>query len=142
MRTFEISTPIHYPVDLVWPTLINLEQWRRWNSVVPSASGIIEPGKRLDLRMKGPGGRLMPLRPVVTTVKPHAELALAAVVFHRVLLYMHHRFLLKPTSPTETELVQRWECSGLLVSLMWERVSEGMRPFAAFGADLEQAIVA
>ena len=142
MRTFEISTPIRYPVGLVWPILLHIERWHEWNSVVPSAAGIVEPGKRLYLQMKGPRGQLMPFRPVVTTVKPYAELAFAAVVLHWALLYMHHRFLLKATSPTETELVQRWECSGLLVSLMWERVTAGMRPFAALGPDLERAIAA
>lgn len=142
MRTFELSTPIRYPVQRVWTTLVDIDQWHRWNSVVPAAAGIVEPGMRLRLQLKDPKGRLQPFSPVVTTVRPPDELALAAVVIHRLLLSMHHRFLLNPIGPEETLLTQRWECTGALVPLLWRRITGGMHPFAAFGTDLERAIAA
>jgi len=62
------------PVEQVWQTLTDLDGYADWNPFVVAGAGVIDVGRRLELRMEPPGGRAMTFKPWVTAVEKHRYL--------------------------------------------------------------------
>jgi hypothetical protein len=77
---------------------------------------------------------------MVVAVHPNEELTFGAAVIHRALIHMRHRFIVRAANHNSTDLIQRWECSGVLVPFVWKQLVAGMQPFAQLGVDLQRAL--
>ncbi len=136
MRTFDLTTEIPSSRDRAWQRLVRLEDWPRWNTILPWGVGEVRPGAVLDLRMLGRDGRLGPHRPTVVSVRPPEEVVLAAAFGHRGLLRMVHSLALDDLGPSHSRLRQRWTVTGLLVPWMWPSLARAMTRFEMLGSDL------
>lgn len=140
MQEFSLSTTIQSTPDRIWPVLTDFTNYTHWNTIIPSASGSAVPGTRLDFKIIQPDGRNKTFLPTVIKVSPNYELVLAAVVLHKSLVHMSHYFTLEPKGQTETVLVQRWVVTGILVPLLWSRLTRSMARYSKLGEDLRSAV--
>ena len=140
MRHFELSTPVHATPDQAWAALVTLADWPDWNALVPQGSGVVEPGRRLEFRIRisargAAPPRFRPHRPTVLVVDAPRQLVLEASFGARWLVHMVHSFYVIPTQDGCT-LRQTWATSGLLVPLLWSRLRAAQEGFAELGEDL------
>jgi hypothetical protein len=105
---------IEAPPDAVWAELADLTGYADWNPFIPSASGTLEPGERLSLRLQPPGGRALPIKPTVTEVVHGRVFEWLGHLGVPGLFDGRHRFELTAT-PQGTHLVQSESFSGVLV---------------------------
>lgn len=136
MYTFELVTEIPAGQERAWSTLTQLAEWSRWNRLVPSAAGALQPGVQLDLQIRGSNGDLRPFRPVVVAITPPRELILEAWLGRRWLVRMLHTFSIEQRGPDAARLRQRWVASGLFVPVIWPILRRNMVRFTEFGSDL------
>jgi hypothetical protein len=114
------------PPDQVWRHLVDLPAYGAWNPFITAASGSVQAGQRLTLRMEPPGGRAMTFRPQVTEVVPGEVLEWLGHLGVPGVFDGRHRFELSAT-PSGTHLVQREEFSGLLVRPLRRSLDGGTR---------------
>jgi hypothetical protein len=98
----------------VWPHLVGLSAYAEWNPFITEASGTVEEGQRLSLRLQPPGGRALTLHPRVTTATTGIALEWLGHLGVPGLFDGRHRFELVATG-SGTHLIQREEFRGLLV---------------------------
>ncbi|MFG2598717.1 SRPBCC family protein [Streptomyces sp. NPDC048462] len=67
-----ISSEVHIVADpgRVWAVLTDFARFKDWNPFLVSAAGQADPGARLALRFRLPGGREMDFGPTVLAVEP------------------------------------------------------------------------
>jgi hypothetical protein len=124
--------------EQVWRHLVDLPAYAAWNPFITSATGSVQVGQRLTLRMQPPGGRAMTFRPQVTEVAPGEVLEWLGHLAVPGLFDGRHRFELTAT-PSGTHLVQREEFAGLLVRPLRRSLDGGTRAgFQAMNEALRQ----
>jgi hypothetical protein len=112
--------------EQVWRHLVDLPAYGDWNPFITSATGVVQPGEKLTLRMHPPGGRAMTFRPQLTAVVAGEVLEWLGHLGVPGLFDGRHRFELSAT-PTGTHLVQREEFGGLLVRPLRRSLDKGTR---------------
>jgi hypothetical protein len=138
----EIRTEIDIdaPPAQVWSHLVDLPGWASWNPFITSADGAPEVGQRLSLRMQGPGGRGMTLRPTVTDVSTNAAFEWLGHLGVPGIFDGRHRFELSATD-AGTHLVQREWFGGVLIRPLRRWLDGGARAgFEAMNAALRQRV--
>jgi hypothetical protein len=139
----EIRTEIDIeaPPEQVWAHLVDLPAWADWNPFITSAAGSPEVGRRLTLRMQGPGGRGMTLRPTVTDASRNAAFEWLGHLGVPGIFDGRHRFELSATD-TGTRLVQRESFGGVLIRPLRRWLDGGARAgFEAMNDALRRRIV-
>jgi hypothetical protein len=125
--------------ERVWQVLVDLPAYQEWNPFIVEASGRVQAGDRLALRMRNVGGRVMTLRPVVTEAREGELLRWAGRLWIPGLLDVQHSFVLTDREPTGTRLVQQEHFSGLLLPLVARTLDRGTRPaFVAMNEALKR----
>jgi hypothetical protein len=105
---------IEAPPAEVWRHLVDLDAYADWNPFIPAASGGVEVGRKLELRLQPPGGRGITIRPTVTAVIPASALEWLGHLVVPGLFDGRHRFDLVPI-PSGTHVVHSESFGGLLV---------------------------
>ncbi len=136
MREFELTTVIEAPPGATWEALVRLDEWPRWNRLIPSGRGELRVGAVLDLRMRSDRGALRPHRPTVVSVRAPESLELAASFGHRKLLHMVHGFAITDLGDGRSLLRQTWKTTGLLADPLWPMLVKVMERFSEMGEDL------
>lgn len=98
--------------------LADLASYTRWNPFIIEASGTLEPGSTLQVRIKPPGRRSTKFSPVVTRLEPERLLEWKGRLAIPGLFDGTHRFELDPTPAGTTRFIQSETFSGVLVGLM------------------------
>jgi hypothetical protein len=131
---------IEAPPEQVWRHLVDLPAYAAWNPFITSATGSVQVGERLTLRMEPPGGRAMTFRPQVTEVAPGEVLEWLGHLGVPGVFDGRHRFELTAT-PAGTHLVQREEFGGLLVRPLRRSLDGATRAgFEAMNEGLRQRV--
>ena len=78
MRHFALHTDIAADLKQVWELLVRLEEWPRWNRLVPTGVGDVRVGETLDFRIRKVGKGFRRHRPMLTEVIAPRTLTLAA----------------------------------------------------------------
>jgi hypothetical protein len=129
------------PPAEVWRHLVDLGAYREWNPFVPEASGTVEVGRRLSLRLQPPGGRALPIRPTVTAATAGSVFEWLGHLGVPGLFDGRHRFELFAT-PSGTRLVQSEAFSGLLVRPLRRWLDGGtLAGFEAMNEALRRRVV-
>jgi len=133
---YELSTPIDAPIESAWHGLVHLDDWPQWNNLVPSASGNVTTGARLEFQIRREDGRgLRRHRPVVVTVAAPNQVVLAASFGHKRLLHLVHSFCFERQG-SGLRLRQTWDATGLLVPILRCELTKTMARFTELGEDL------
>lgn len=131
----EIATEIliDAPPARVWAVLADLAAYGAWNPFMPEASGALQPGTRLRVRIVPPGGGGMTFRPRLLAVTPEKELRWRGHLLIPGLFDGEHRFLLESVDGGQRTLFRHGESfSGLLLPVIF-----GARAQAATRAGFE-----
>jgi hypothetical protein len=131
------ATPQH-----VWAVLSDLPAYADWNPFMPSASGTLAEGQRLDIELRPPTGKGMRIRPTVRTVTAGRELRWLGRLLVPGLFDGDHRFTIQPTA-TGCRLVHEERFTGLLVPLFAKSLRSRYLPaFEQMNIALAQRVTA
>jgi len=70
MPVYQTSFEINAPATRVWEILTDFPSYPQWNPQIPWASGKIEEGARVNLRLVLPGRPAMDLSAIIEQVRP------------------------------------------------------------------------
>jgi hypothetical protein len=70
MPVYQTSFEINAPATRVWEVLTDFRSYPQWNPQIPWASGSIEDGARIHLRLALPGRPAMDLSAVIEQARP------------------------------------------------------------------------
>jgi hypothetical protein len=101
----------------VWQILTDVRSYPSWNPFIRYADGPLVAGGRLRIKLLL-GGRLVTLRPRVTTVDEPRELRWLARQVVPGLFDVDRRFLLRPTGASGCRFVQSETATGILAPLV------------------------
>jgi hypothetical protein len=118
---------VETPAGRVWEIITDLGRYEQWNPFIPRARGRIEPGARVEIEVHPPGRKRARFRPRVVQVIPGSSFQWIGRVLVPGLYDGRHFFELHPVSPSSVRFVQRERVSGLIVLLMWSRLSGPVR---------------
>lgn len=116
MHTLRTDIEIPAPPEQVWAVLTDFPAYPRWNPFIIEATGSLEVGARLSVRIKPPGRRATRFSPELTAVEPARVLEWRGKLVVGGLFDGTHRFELS-ASDGGTHFSQSEDFSGLLVPL-------------------------
>ena len=140
MRELERRIDIDATPESVWQVLTDFEAYGEWNPFISSIVGRTEVGTRLTVRISPPGGRAMPLRPVVQTCEPHRRFAWLGHLGVRGIFDGAHEFVLEPRAGGGCSFVQRETFRGLLVPLVGRVLDRTADGFDAMNRALQRRV--
>lgn len=105
------------PTEEVWNILTDLHSYSEWNPFVVEASGDVEAGARLKVRLRPPGGSAMTIKPTVTEATTHQTFEWLGHLVIPGIFDGRHRFELERTS-SGTRLTQSEEFGGILLPML------------------------
>lgn len=118
----ETSREIDADPDRVWAVLSDLGSYPDWNPLVRAAEGVLEPGKRIAVRLQPAGQRGMTLRPRLLRVEPGRALVWLGNLLVPGVFDGEHRFLLEPLPGGRTLLRHEETFRGWIVPLLRARL--------------------
>jgi hypothetical protein len=116
--TLTSEVTIFAPQARVWSVLSDFSAYPEWNAFIPEASGTLEKGKRLTVRIAPPGGVPMTLTPKILLVTPGSRLTWRGRLFAPGVFDGEHDFLLVAQDSTVTRFTQSETFKGILVPLL------------------------
>jgi len=140
MKVFEIEKVINSNRSEVWDTLTKFPNYENWNSIVPFGSGDLVVGGKLDMKLKMKGKKIKKFMPKIESVIQEHEFILSQTAIHKKIAYIKHYFILQKFNETNTKFVQRWECSGILIPILWQVLVQSFKEFEAFNTDLSNQL--
>jgi hypothetical protein len=123
----ELSTEIEFDgtPDEVWAVLTAFAAYPAWNPFLPRIEGELRPGARLSVRFQPVDERGMTIKPTVRAVEPGRELRWLGHLLVPGIFDGEHRFRIEDAGPGRVRFVQSERYGGVLVPLMWKRLSTG-----------------
>jgi hypothetical protein len=102
----------------VWGVLTDFDRFPEWNPSIRSATGDLEVGAKLCVRLQPPGSKRMTFKPRIVVWDEYCELRWRGKLGVAGLFDGEHIFSLEPIGDGRTRFVQRELFSGLLVPLL------------------------
>jgi hypothetical protein len=124
----------------VWNVLIDFPRFRDWNPFIPSISGEVRVGARLEVLIASPSGREMTFRPKVLTLVPEQELRWRGHFLFRGLFDGEHFFRLVELGPGRTRFVHGENFSGILLRPMTGLLTDTARGFVFMNQALKRRV--
>jgi hypothetical protein len=137
-RTIRSAIEIRAPIEAVWNVLTDFDAYAEWNPHIRRVRGKAARGAHLTIQTQPPGGRMIVMRPRVTTWSPPNELRWRATFVSSRLFSGEHGFKLERTGNDRVRFVQDETFSGVLVPFYsrlrlgrtregFEKVNEALR---------------
>ncbi|MBL4656483.1 MAG: SRPBCC domain-containing protein [Flavobacteriales bacterium] len=128
MREIRTETEIAAPPEKVWGILTDFENWKEWNPVVTDVSGEANLNSKLNIRMKGEGGKGgMNYAATITDLVEQKSFRWRATMVAGFLFTNDKIFELEESS-SGTRVVHWEEFSGIMVGMFWGKLSKGVPP--------------
>lgn len=117
MHLIHTEIDIAAPVDCVWDLLTDFPLYARWNPSIVCLRGARQPGEKLELTARMPGGFVVTLHPTLLKLQPNFELSWSGHLWAPWFMAGEHRFIAERVSPGQVRFMQRETFSGLLSPL-------------------------
>jgi hypothetical protein len=127
MKQIHTEVEIEAPAERVWDVLTDLANYPQWNPLIRQASGKVEEGERLTLRIEPPDLWGRTFQVLVVRVEPCREFRWLGKLLVTGLLDGDHTFLIDSVGPGRVRVVQRENFSGLLVPILARKLVPNMR---------------
>ena len=137
MKTVRSTVEINASPERVWAILTDLPGHSSWDPFIPSISGSLVPGQKLNVTIKPPGSRPTSFKPTVTSVVENREMAWLGRLIMPGLFDGAHRFTLEP-SQSGTKLQASESFSGLLVGFSPGLLQHTQQGFEQLNAALKE----
>lgn len=142
MREITTSVDIEAVPERVWAALTSFDYYPDWNPFIRQASGRLQVGETLTLRMFPAQGKPMTFRPRVLAVDPQRELRWIGRLMVPGVFDGEHRFLLSPVEGGATRLVQAERFSGVLIPFTKSVVDRTVNDFHRLNEALKKYVEA
>ncbi len=137
VRHFEIHIDINAPKEKIWEVLTDFERYPDWNPTLTYVEGHLKTGEILHARF----GRAEKLTAAdVEYVEEGHMFAMSRSLMHPFLVHMVHDFELQELGDSVTRFIQCWHSKGVLVPLLWDRMTIGMSKFERFNLGLKSYV--
>ena len=132
---------IDAPPEAVWREMTDFASFPQWNPFIREASGRLEPGERLKIRLRLDRGLKMTFKPRVTKVEPNRELRWLATLGRPGVFDVDRAFQIEPRD-VGVRFVMSEECTGFLTPLMFATNLEAQlyRGYDAFNEALRRRV--
>jgi hypothetical protein len=140
-RLIKTETLIKAPPERVWAAMTDFASFPDWNPFVRRAQGRLEPGERLEIRLRLDHGLPMTFRPRVTVVEPCRELRWLATLGRPGVFDVDRAFQITPYDGG-VMFVMSEECTGWLTPVMFATNLEAQlyRGYDAFNEALRKRV--
>ncbi len=121
----EINTEIKISASSseVWETLMDLQNWPKWNPIVNNISGKLNIGAELSITMSGAKGNdSKKYKATITELNKNKRFSFIATMMAKS-IFSAERIIELKTTEKETIFVQREIYTGIMVSLFWKKLS-------------------
>ena len=142
MREFSIGIEIAAPASSVWEVLVDFQSYSDWNPMLSVCHGTLHEGSDLLFELAGEQDARRSVHARIDRIEKERALVLSRSVFHPLFAHLVHSFELVTPSESRTRFTQRWQCSGVLVPVLWTRFTAGMAKFEAFSSALKHRVEA
>ena len=139
MRVIRTETEIDAPPAAVWAVLTDFADYPEWNPFITEASGTLEVGEILTLRMVPGVGPAQTFTPEVRTVRENAELVWLGALRWSWLFSAEHRFAMSEVGGA-TRVVHSEVFRGVLVRLLRRMIDQTERDFRAMNTALKDRV--
>jgi hypothetical protein len=118
--SFEVRHEIvvNAPAQKVWQAIIDLKQYKQWNSQLAYLGGQIELGATIHLKLSVDGATPYEFRPIISQWQEGKSFAWLAITGVPKLFDGEHFFEIAPLDSQKTRLVNRETYSGVISLLM------------------------
>jgi hypothetical protein len=139
-RLIKTETVIHAPAERVWAEMTDFAAFPSWNPFVREASGRLEPGEQLKIRLQLDRMK-MTFKPRVTVVEPGRELRWLATLGRPGVFDVDRAFQIAPRDGGVL-FVMSEECTGWLTPVMFATSLEAQlyRGYDAFNEALRKRV--
>jgi hypothetical protein len=96
MSVYQTTFEINASASRVWQVLTDLERYAEWNPQIPSASGRLEVGQRIRLRLALPARPTLDLSAIIEEVQPDRLLTWRGYVVRPSLFEGYRKFAIQP----------------------------------------------
>jgi hypothetical protein len=117
MSVYQTTFEINAPARRVWQVLTGLERYAEWNPQIPSASGRLEVGGEIRLRLALPARPTLDLSATIEEVLPERLLTWRGHVVKPWLFEGYRKFAIQPIDSTRTSVTHVEDIHGLLAPL-------------------------
>ncbi|MGB0807312.1 MAG: SRPBCC family protein [Salibacteraceae bacterium] len=124
MKNIETKTTIKAPINQVWDTLMNFENYPSWNSFIPSITGEPVVGKQISVSIHPPGKNPMSFTPTVLINKSQQEFKWKGKLGVAGIFDGEHYFQLTAINSNETQFIHGENFSGILVPFLFKMIKE------------------
>ncbi|MFO7799550.1 SRPBCC family protein [Rhodohalobacter sp.] len=125
MKEIKTIIHIHAPVHIVWDTLMNFQDYSRWNPFIREIEGHAETGKQISVTMLPPNfDKPMTFSPNVLKNESQKEFRWKGKLFIKGLFDGEHYFLLEKLPNGSTALEHGESFSGLMVPFLKSTVKK------------------
>lgn len=135
MRSYEASSFIDAPPDVVWAVLTNVSAWPDWDSGVAKVDGQLALGKKLSIAVKANPGRAFPVK-VIELTAPQQMVFRGGMPFG---LFTGLRTYTLVPKGTGTRFTMREVYTGLLAGLIFKSIPDLGPSFHQFAEGLTTA---
>jgi hypothetical protein len=137
VKTLVSEIEIDASADRVWTALTDFAAYPEWNPFILEATGTPEPGARLRIRIRPPGGRPMTFRPTVLVAEPGRRLQWRGRLILPRVFDGEHVFEIEPLTEGRVRFTQSERFSGALVPLFAGTLAKTEAGFHAMNAALK-----
>jgi hypothetical protein len=139
-RLIKTETVIDAPAERVWAAMTDFSSFPSWNPFVREASGRLEPGEQLKIRLQLDRMK-MTFKPRVTVVDPGRELRWLATLGRPGVFDVDRAFQIEPRDGGVL-FVMSEECTGWLTPVMFATNLEAQlyRGYDAFNEALRKRV--
>jgi hypothetical protein len=139
-RLIKTETVINAPAERVWAEMTDFGSFPSWNPFVREASGRLEPGEQLKIRLQLDRMK-MTFKPRVTVVEPNRELRWLATLGRPGVFDVDRAFQIEPRD-RGVLFVMSEECTGWLTPVMFATNLEAQlyRGYDAFNDALRRRV--
>ena len=140
-RLIKTETIIQASAERVWAEITDFPSFPDWNPFVREASGRLEPGQQLKIKLRLDHGLKMTFKPRVTVVEPNRELRWLATFGRLGVFDVDRAFLIEPHDGG-VRFVMSEECTGWLTPVMFATNLEAQlyRGYDAFNQALRMRV--
>ncbi len=140
MKEIKTTITINAPVEKVWKTFTNMENYKDWNPFIESISGELKVGEQIEVRLTPPDGKAMTFKPKVLVFDKNKEFRWLGKLFVKGLFDGEHYFELIGNQDGTTTFVHGEKFKGILVAMMGSILNNTEKGFKIMNQALKKEV--